>query len=137
MPQAHHQIKFRKSDLPKFSGHRKDWPEFRCIWPKLAIPLFSCQETLALALRESCKDGLAEPLLRNVAVTGPGSADAMWIRLYQHYGDEASSVSEVLRKLQSLKPIKAEDYKALIEFSNNIEECYGHLSSPQACLNKH
>ena len=125
----HPHVKVRKSELPKFSGQRQDWPEFQCIWPKLAIPAFPSRETLALELRTCCKGGLAEPILRNIAVTGPGAFDEMWRRLTDHYGDDAASVNEILRKLQNLKYIRPEDYKALIEFTNKIEGCYSQLSS--------
>ena len=115
-------------DLPKFSGLRQDWPEFECVWPYKARNI-QCRVTLALELRRCCKDGHAEPLLRNIAVTGQGSFYEMWRRLCDHYGDEASTVSEILKKLQSLKPVQPEDYRSFVEFANKIEGCYTQLSS--------
>ena len=126
---GHSQIRVKKAEIPSFSGERKDWAEFQCLWLKLAVPAYPCKETLASQLRILVKGGKAESLLANISITGPEAVDLMWGRLREYYEDTATSVDEILRKLNNLKPVKPEDYKALVEFADKIEGCYTQLST--------
>ena len=45
----------------------------------------------------------------------------MWEKLECHYGDTTASVQAALEDLQRLKPVKEEDYKALVELVDEVE----------------
>jgi hypothetical protein len=44
----------------------------------------------------------------------------MWGKLECHYGDTTASVQAALENLQRLKPVKEEDYKALVELVDEV-----------------
>ena len=122
-------VKVRKAELPLFSGLRKDWPEFKTLWPSMAEPAFQSRITLAHELRLSCEQGHANELLEDIPIVGPGSYGAMWIRLYEHYEDAAASVSAIMKTLQEMKGVKAEDYRGLTSFVKTVESCYTQLAT--------
>lgn len=42
-------------DLPTFSGHRRDWPEFKTVWKSLAESALRNKTALAHELKHSVK----------------------------------------------------------------------------------
>ena len=126
-PQQTPQVKVKAAELPHFSGLRKDWPEFKTIWPKLAIPAFPCRELLACELRRCIKGTLAEKKTSHIMIVGPHSVDEMWNCLCQYYDDEAEAVNSILKELNSIKQVKEGDYRGLVEHVNKIEEFFTQL----------
>lgn len=128
-------VKVSRVELPRFSGRRRDWPEFKVLWPQLALPSFRTKETLASQLRKSVENSSAEKLIRSIQITGPQAFDAMWGRLSEFYDDEASSVNDALGRLSSVRPVKEGDFRGLINCVDTVEGCFsqvatlGHLGS--------
>ncbi|CAB4001171.1 Hypothetical predicted protein, partial [Paramuricea clavata] len=81
---------------------------------------------LAHELKNSVK-GEAKHRIKSVFVTKPEAYDIMWGKLECHYGDTTASVQASLEDLQRLKPVKEEDYKALVELVDEVESAYSQL----------
>ena len=127
--QPHSDVKVKKAELPTFNGERPRWPEFRTIWPNLAVPAFSSKVAMALELRRCCVGSPAKELVHKVAITGEESYDLMWHELSTYYDDEAASVDAAMKKLESLRMVKEEDYRGLKSFVETVEGCYNQLIS--------
>ena len=130
----HQQVKVKAAELPRFSGLRKDWPEFKAIFPKLAVPAFPSPELRACELRNCIrgthgKKTKAEELTEHISITGPQSYDDMWDCLTQYYDDEAAAVNSILGDISALKIVKSEDYQGLVDHVNRIEGCATQLST--------
>ena len=123
------EVKVKRTSLPKFAGDRPGWPEFRVLWPKLAVPAFRQQpEALAKELRD-CLDGDARKLVNTISITGPDAIDRMWGRLVQYYDDPAASVNAALKKLNGLRSIREEDFRGLVHFVDEVESAYSQLTT--------
>ena len=122
-------VKVKRMNLPKFDGSRNSWPEFKVLWPKLAVPTFKAdQETLALQLKQSCS-GTASDLISSISSIGDQPFNIMWERLVQYYDDSASTVRATIKRLQKLKTVKEEDYAGLTHFINEVESAYSMLTT--------
>ena len=122
------EVRVKKAELPVFSGERKDWPEFKALWPQLAATAFQSPELLACELRR-CVRGRAQGLLVNISITGPEAIHIMWGKLVDHYEDATATVNEIMLEIEKLKPVKSEDYRALTDFANKIEGWYTQLAA--------
>ena len=123
------QIKIKRVELPTFSGLREDWPEFKTLWPRLALSAFSCKLVLAKELRDSLVGTTPINLVKCIPITCPDSYDAMWTRLSLHYDDAAASVNAALSKLDCLKPVQEEDYHGLWSMIDAVEVCFSQLTT--------
>ncbi|CAB4032908.1 Hypothetical predicted protein, partial [Paramuricea clavata] len=119
-------IRLKRMALPTFPGLRKDWPEFKAVWKSMAESASYNKTALAHELKNSVK-GEAKHRIKSVFVTKPEAYDIMWEKLECHYGDTTASVQAALEDLQRLKPVKEEDYKALVELVNEVESAYSQL----------
>ena len=123
------EVKVKRTELPKFNGSRQAWPEFKVLWPKLALPTFKYdQETLAAELRK-CLSGTAAEMVKSISVIGAQPFNIMWGRLSQFYDDSSATVRAALRRLKNLRPVREEDYKALTAFIDEVESCYSMLTT--------
>ena len=122
-------VKIKRAELPTFSGLREDWPEFKTLWPRLAIPAFSCKELLALELRRCLVGQVAKDQVKNIPITGPESFSVMWDKLNLYYEDPAASVKAAMRKLEGLTSLAENDYKGLSDFVDVVEGCYSKLTT--------
>ena len=120
-------VRVKRVSLPTFSGERCDWPEFRAMWPKLAIPAFQNRETLAKELRDCMVGEQAKEKLGKIAITGPQSFDIMWNKLCVYYDDVGASVDDALKKLHSLRSVREEDYKGIVKLVDEVENSYCQL----------
>ena len=121
------EVKVRRAELPIFSGERKDWPEWRNMWPRLAIPAFPDLLTLADQLRKSVK-GDAEGMVNTVSITGPGSFDLMWNKLSLFYDDAQASVEAAMKRMhQRLQAVKDEDYRGFVTLVDEVEVAYTQM----------
>lgn len=123
------EVKIKRAELPTFSGLREDWPEFKTLWPRLALPAFSSRETLALELRRCLVGETAKNQVKCIPITGPHSFDIMWNRLSLFYEDPSASVDAALRRLECLRPVAEEDYRALWDFIDRVEISYSQLTT--------
>ena len=128
-PRHNVQVKVKAAELPHFSGFRKHWPEFKSIWPKLAIPAFPSKELLAVELRRCIKGTVAERKTEHISIVGPQSFDEIWNCLSEFYDDDAAAVNSILKELTSLKSVKEGDYRGLVEHINKTEGCFTQLST--------
>jgi hypothetical protein len=119
-------VNLKKTPLPTFSGHRKDWPEFKSVWKQLAESVYTNKRALAHELKRSVK-GEASQRVRSVYITRPEAYGTMWKKLEAHYDDTSASVQAALAGLQQLKPVESEDYRALIELVDEVEAAYCQL----------
>jgi hypothetical protein len=121
------EVKVKRIELPTFSGSHQDWPEFKVLWPKLAVPAHKQQrEALAHELRKCLKDD-ALKLIKNILITGPEALDKMWNRITQYYDDPAASVDAAMSKLHKLHALKEEDPRGLVNFVDEVEGAYSQL----------
>ena len=128
-PNTSMHVKVKAAELPRFSGLRKDWPQFRAIWPKLAIPAYPSKEMLACQLQICIKDTLAARMTDHISIIGPQSFDDIWNCLSDFYDDEAAAANEILKELSNLRSVKSEDYRSLVEHINKIEGYFTQLAS--------
>lgn len=119
--------KVEKIALPKFSGKRRDWPEFKAVWKKLAEGSFSDPFALATELKRAVKGTAAEDRIKSVSVTRPEAYDFMWRKLNAHYDNAGAIVSEALEALSYLQPVKDKDYQGLIHLVDEVESCFSQL----------
>ena len=119
-------INLKKTPLPTFSGHRRDWPEFKAVWKQLAESVYTNKTALAHELKRSVK-GEAIQRIRSVYITRPEAYDEMWKKLEVHYDDVSASVQAALSGFQRLKPVESEDYKALVELVDEVEAAFCQL----------
>lgn len=116
-----------KIPLPKFSGKRRDWPEFKAVWKKLAEGSFSDPFALASQLKRAVQGTPAEARIKSVSVTRPEAYDFMWKKLNAHYNDAGAIVSEALEDLSHLQPVEEKDYQGLIHLVDEVECCFSQL----------
>ena len=128
-PNTSMHIKVKAAELPHFSGLRKDWPQFKSLWPKLAIPAYPSREMLACQLQICIKNTLAARMTDHISIIGPQSFDDIWNCLSEYYDDEAAAANEILKELSDLKIVKSEDYRSLVEHINKVEGYYTQLAS--------
>ena len=124
-PQTNIQIKRRS--LPTFSGKRAAWPEFKCMWPRMAEGQIRDPMQLAFALKDSCT-GKAAARLEPIYATKEGAYEALWARLCEEYDDPALSVQEALGRLMTLKPVAEENYSGLLKLVDTVESIHSQLN---------
>ena len=73
-------VHLKKTLLPTFSGHRKDWPKFKAVWKQLAEGAYKNKTALVHELKRSVR-GDASQRIKSVYVTNPEAYDAMWKKL--------------------------------------------------------
>ena len=96
---------------------------------KLAVPAFKQQpEALAKELRD-CLEGDPKKLVSTISITGPDAIDRMWDRLLKFYDDPAASVNAALKKLNSLRSIREEDFRGLVHLVDEVESAYSQLTT--------
>jgi len=120
------EIHLKKTPLPEFSGHRKDWPEFKAVWRELAESNIQNSAVLAYELKRSLK-GQAKDKVQNIYITRPDAYDSIWRRLCEFYDDVTASVQAALEGLAKLKPIKDDDYRGLVNFVDSVESAFCQL----------
>jgi hypothetical protein len=125
-PRRANDIHIKRSSLPEFSGHRRDWPEFKAVWRELAESAFTSKTALAHELKKAMK-GPAKDRVKNVYITRPEAYDLMWARLSEYYDDSSASVQSALEGLAKLKPISEGDFKGLVHAIDEVEVAYAQL----------
>ena len=121
-------IKVKRIELPTFNGDRKFWPEFKIIWPRMAIPSIKSKEALVRELRNCLKGGHdVFKEIRNTPIIGPSVFDIMWNRLCEEFDNQAASVDAALKNLYKLKQVAVGDYKGLIKLVNEVKSSYLQL----------
>lgn len=119
-------IYLKKTALPEFSGLRKDWPEFKAVWRRLAEGAIRDCTLLAHELKRSLK-GQAKEKVANVYITRPEAYEIMWQRLSEFYDDATASVQAALDGLSKLKPVHENDYKGIVNLTDTVESTYVQL----------
>lgn len=120
-------VQLRKMELPTFSRHRRDWPEFKTVWRSVAESALRNKTALAHELKRSVR-GEASKRIKSVYVTKPEAYDTMWQKLESYYEDVGASVQAALDDLHKLKPVASEDFKGLVELVDVVESAYSQLS---------
>jgi len=122
-------LKLKRTELPTFNGEFKHWPEYKIIWPRMAIPTYRCREQLARELRQSLV-GEHEVFteIRNMAIVGPHIFNKMWDRLCDEFDNQSASVEAALTGIFKLKSVQEDDFKSLVKLINEVESCHSQLS---------
>ena len=124
------EVKVKRAELPVFTGRHSEWPQFKVMWPKLAIPAFKRdQETLAQELKTRGVTGDAAKKIQSCPMVGEDAFTNMWGRLCKHYDDPAMSVNDALQRIDDLKPVREEDYSGLTYFIDQVEISYTQLTT--------
>lgn len=124
------EIKVKRTELPTFDGSYELWPQFKVLWPKLALPAFKFdEETLANQLKNHCLTGTAAERVKSCSTIGPTAFTTMWQRLLQCFDDPATAVRAALKRLQKLKAVREEDYRGLTYLVDEVESCYSQLTT--------
>lgn len=123
---SHGDVFLKKTPLPEFSGHRKDWPEFKSVWRELAESTISSRSVLAYELKRSLK-GKAKEWVQNIYITKPEAYEIMWKRLCDFYDDVSACVQSALDGLFKLKPVRDDDYRGLVHLVDSVESAYSQL----------
>jgi hypothetical protein len=119
-------VHLRKTSLPTFSGERKDWPEFKAIWRELAESVYRNPTTLAYELKRSLK-GSALDKVKHIYVTKPDAYTMIWQRLCDYYDDVTACVQAALEGLNTLKSVRDDDYRALVQLIDTVEDTCAQL----------
>ena len=120
-------VHLKKRDIPKFSGKRKDWPEFKAIWEKIVVPSLLNQTALAAELKLACKGGIAYDEIETISAGSDGAYSLMWDALSQHYDNITLSVSSALDEIKDFKQVKSDDYQGLVQLIRKVESVYQQL----------
>ena len=123
------QVNLKKRDIPKFSGKRKDWPEFKAVWEKIVVPSLSNQTALAAELKLACKGGEAYNEIETISAGSDGAYLIMWEALCQHYDNITLSVSSALDEIKDFKHVKGDDYLGLVQLIRKVDSVYQQLKS--------
>ena len=120
-------VKLKRQEAPKFSGARRDWPEFKNVWLNLVVPAINNEIALATELKAACKDGVGFNEIKNISAGASGAYNRMWDALCLHYDNVVLSVESALSDLKKLRPVKPEDYRATVVLISNIDNIYNQL----------
>ena len=120
-------IQTKKPTLPSFSGDRKDWPEFKCVWKSLAEGQYFNKMQLAMELKKACSKGRAATAVRHIFVTSDTAYDNIWSRLSEEYDDPGLCVQSALKTLASLKAVGDRDYKGIVKLIDVVEGVHNLL----------
>lgn len=120
-------ICLKKRDVPKFSGTRKEWPEFKALWESVVVPAISDKIALAAELKLSCRGGAAYVEIESVAITSSESYDIMWKNLCLHYDNVTLSVASALDEMKCFRAVEEEDYQGTIKLIRQVESVYQQL----------
>ena len=123
---AYPAVHLKRFSLPEFSGHRKDWPEFRAVWRHLAEGSYASETALACELKRSLK-GEALERVKNIYITRPDAYGAMWKRLSEYYDDVTASVQAAMKDLHNLKPVPEGDFSGFIKLVDIVEGAFAQL----------
>ena len=121
-------VVIKKRDIPKFSGLRKDWPEFKSVWVKLVEPSLPNRTSLAIELKASCKEGRAYDEIKCISAGLGNAYDKMWSALCQQYDNVTLAVSSTLDEIQSFRTVQEEDYTGTVNLIRQIDSIYQQLS---------
>ena len=120
-------VHLKKRDVPKFSGTRKDWPEFKAIWSALVVPSLLNQTALAAELKLACKEGLAYPEISFISAGSVGAYDKMWDALCEHYDNITLSVSSAIDEIRYFKHVPENNYDGVVALIRQVESIYQQL----------
>ena len=119
---------FKKRHIMKFSGQRKDWPDFRRYWQELALPLIGANDMQrASELKEACKGGTAYPEIENISLGASDAHSLMWKALCDSYDNVVLAVSSAMDDLKGLKCIREGDFRGTVNLIRKVESVYLQL----------
>ena len=117
----------KKRDLPKFSGERKDWPEFKSIWKKLVVPTLPNTTALASELKLACREGSAYAEIANISAGADDAYKQMWSALCLHYDNVTLAVSSAIDEIRDFRAIQEDDYEGVVDLIRKIDSIYQQL----------
>ena len=85
-------VKLKRQEVPKFSGARRDWPEFKKLWLNLVVPAIDNEIALATELKSACRDGYGFGEIKNISAGASGAYSRMWDALCLHYDNVVLAV---------------------------------------------
>lgn len=124
---ANRSFNLKKREVPRFSGARKDWPEFKALWLNMVEPGIPDRIALASELKLSCRGGVALSEIDTIPATTPEAYNKMWSALCDHYDNVTLSVASALDEIRHFRSVEEEDYQGTIRLIRQIESIYQQL----------
>ena len=121
-------VQLKRREIPRFSGKRSDWPEFKAQWQQLVVPAVRNPVALASDLKTACRDGLAWKEIENISAGAPAAYDQMWESLCLFYDNVTLSVDAAMADLTRIKKVKEGDHEGTIELIRTVEKTYNQLA---------
>ena len=121
------QVDLKRREIPKFSGKRKDWPEFKAIWQKLIVPSLHNQTALATELKQACKGGTGYDEIRSISAGGERAYEQMWDSLCDHFDNITLSVTSALDEMRHFNHVKEDDYEGIVRLIRQVDSIYQQL----------
>ena len=120
-------VNLKKRDVPKFSGLRKDWPEFKSVWEKIVVPSLPNRTALASELKNSCKGGAGYDEISNISAGSENAYKDMWTSLCAHYDNVTLSVYSALDEIKQFKRASEDDYAGIVKLIRSVDSIYQQL----------
>ena len=120
-------VYLKKRDIPKLSGNRKDWPEFKAVWEKLVVQALPDKIALAVELKQACKEGSAYQEIFTIVATSSDAYQNMWDSLCQHFDNVTLSVASALDEVNDFRHTREEDYEGVVKLIRQVESIYQQL----------
>ena len=120
-------VYLKKRDIPKFSGNRKDWPEFKAVWEKLVVSALPDKIALDVELKQACKEGSAYQEIFTIAATSSDAYQNMWDSLCQHFNNVTLSDASALDEINDFRHTREEDYEGVVKLIRQVESIYQQL----------
>ena len=121
------QVRLKKLEVPKFSGARRDWPEFKKLWTDLVVPSIHHEIALANELKTACRGGPAYSEIENISACASEGYKKMWAALCLHYDNIVLAVESALCDLKLLRPVKAQDNQGTVLLISKISCVFNQL----------
>ena len=121
------QVRLKKLEVPKFSGARRDWPEFKKLWTDLVVPSIHHEIALATELKAACRGGPAYSEIENISACASEGYKKMWAALCLHYDNIVLAVESALCDLKLLRPVKAQDNQGTVLLISKISCVFNQL----------
>ena len=121
---------YAKQDYPTWDGKPgRTWLEWKVLWETEVVPLFRARKlALAQLLRKCVKgDGLRE--IEHVPLSDINCYDVMWKALTDRFDNTALNVRVVMNSFSSLKPVRDNDKKTLLDFIRDVKSAHAQLKA--------
>ncbi|XP_077949972.1 uncharacterized protein LOC144389412 [Gasterosteus aculeatus] len=119
------QISLERTRLPTFSGDMTDYYRWKAEWEELE-QLGNPQRTAGVT-RFHLLASLSDRVKRDLVLSSCASADEMFRRLDNRFGNKAKIVLKISEEVQGLTPVKGDNPRKAIELIQAVERALSNL----------